>query len=803
MIAWRRLLVLLLTMLGLAGCSPIVGIDQMAVERQSFVLEAGSTAGQTFVARNAGLEGVDVYLQPDTPGDGEIRLHLRASPQSPNDLTVAALSLAQITAPGFYRFQFAPQIESRRRDYYAMLEVAGTGRVLIGAAAGSMYLEGALYQNDSAIDAQIAFRLVYEPQTALAGLAREMITWIGLAGAGALLYLLPGWALLVLLWPRIIPLAWAEETAISAALSLAVYPLLFLWTNLVGLRLGKVYVALPIALSCAMLVWRAQEWRPAQWLAALRAWLRSENVWPDVALLGVAALIFGVRFWVIRNLDMPLWGDSYQHTMIAQLLVDHGGLFDAWQPYADLQTFTYHFGFHTAVAVFHWLTRLALPQATLWSGQILNGLAALALYPLGTRLGGNRWAGVGAVLLAGLLSPMPMFYVNWGRYTQLAGQIIMPGAVCAVWVLLETPAPNWRLMTLCWIAFAGLALTHYRVFVFAALFLPAFFLLEVKRETVRALVTKMLWLAGGAGVLFLPWLAHTFAGKLTQISAQQLTTPVQATPAWVQQYNSIGNLFTYLPPLLWLLLPISIGWGLWRRQKGIALLGLWWFFLLVAANPQWFRLPGEGTISNFAVFIAAYIPVGVMEGAALGRLIGERDRRTAVALGLFLAMAAVGVWGARQRLADLNVSAAALATRPDVRAAAWIQANTPETARFLTNASFANDNTVVVGTDGGWWLPLLARRAVTVPPLNYESEQGPQPDYLMWVNALHAAISARGVNDSEVLAELHARGVTHVYLGQRHNAASGSWLDPQQLLLSPHFQLVYHQDRVWIFAIVN
>jgi hypothetical protein len=398
---------------------------------------------------------------------------------------------------------------------------------------------------------------------------------------------------------------------------------------------------------------------------------------------------------------------------------------------------------------------------------------------------------------------MPMFYVNWGRYTQLAGQIILPGAVCALWRLLEMPASNWRLIALNWIAFAGLALTHYRVFVFAVLFLPAFFLMEVKRETFRALVTKMLWLALGAVVLFLPWLAHIFAGKLIQISAQQLTTSVQATPAWVQQYNSIGNLFTYLPPVLWLLLPISLGWGLWQRQKEIAVIGLWWFGLLLAANPQWFRLPGEGAISNFAVFIAAYIPVGVMEGAALGRLIGERGRRTAVVLGLLLAMAAVGLWGARQRLADLNVTAAALATRPDVRAAAWIQANTPETARFLTNASFANDDTVVVGTDGGWWLPLLARRAVTVPPLNYESEQGPRPDYVEWVNALPAAIRAKGLNDPGVLAQLRARGVTHVYLGQRHNPASGSSLDPQQLLLSPHFRPVYHQDRVWIFALLN
>ena len=92
----------------------------------------------------------------------------------------------------------------------------------------------------------------------------------------------------------------------------------------------------------------------------------------DLTLLGILVLIAGTRFWAVRRLAAPMWGDAYQHTMIAQLLVDHGGLFNSWAPYASLQSFTYHFGFHSAVAVFHWVTSLSLPQATLWTGQILT-----------------------------------------------------------------------------------------------------------------------------------------------------------------------------------------------------------------------------------------------------------------------------------------------------------------------------------------------------------------------------------------------------------------------------------------------
>jgi hypothetical protein len=93
--------------------------------------------------------------------------------------------------------------------------------------------------------------------------------------------------------------------------------------------------------------------------------------------------------------------------MIAQILVDHEGLFETWSPYAELIGLNYHFGFHTIVAVFHWITGMSLPQATLVTGQLLNVMAVVALYPLATRLGRNQLAGVIAVLVAGLVAPMP------------------------------------------------------------------------------------------------------------------------------------------------------------------------------------------------------------------------------------------------------------------------------------------------------------------------------------------------------------------------------------------------------------
>jgi len=117
--------------------------------------------------------------------------------------------------------------------------------------------------------------------------------------------------------------------------------------------------------------------------------------------------------------------------------MDNKGLFQSWQPYADIASLTYHFGFHSLAAVFGWSANLSAPQAVIWFGQIFKRTGSFYLYPLAMRIYHNRWTGVIAVLVGGLLLSMPMFYINWGRYTQLAGQAILPVVICLAWSALK------------------------------------------------------------------------------------------------------------------------------------------------------------------------------------------------------------------------------------------------------------------------------------------------------------------------------------------------------------------------------
>lgn len=820
---FRFLIVIALSTLILVGCSPFVRAEQPT--RSDFVtLSTRSSLGQTFFSRYHGLSGIDLYFLPNNPVQGKLTLSLKTDPYSEEDIAITELDLATIRSRGFYHFSFQPIWDSENRDFFLQLTSDQLEEIKVSTAPGDVYLHGALYVNKEPIDAQMTFRLVYNPYQAGLGIILLVISWLPILLAGLLIYCLPGWSVLKLLMPEWETLHWGEKFALSTSISSAFYPLLFLCSNLVGIHLGSLYTWLPICLGAIGLVWlnRKHLLQLKNFLNSrdkkiqLKTLHLSKKLSPQDGYLLVAFIaVFAVRFWAIRNLDIPLWGDSYQHTLIAQLLVDHKGLFNCWSPYAELQTFTYHFGFHSLVAVFYWLTKFSMPHATLWVGQILNGLAVISLYPIAYRITNKRWAGIFAVVIGGLLAPMPMYYLNWGRYTQLAGQVILTGVIYLTWHTLEKKRIDPKSIILNCILLSGLALTHYRVLIFALLFLLALFLTKIFSANRRILFTQVLLIGSGSGILFLPWFLHVFSGKILTILGKQLSTSPQSLSTWTEQYNAIGNLSTYLPTWLWLLLPFSMGWGLWRRNQGVALIALWWFFLVLAANPRWLGLPGEGTLQNFTVFIAAYIPASLIVGASVSWVMENVNLKpyfvnsqnqillSLIAILAWLVFCGIALYGIRQRINDLQLNKSVLVTRPDLKASQWIVNNTPTHARFLVNSFFAYDDTLIVGADAGWWLPLLTGRQTTLPPINYGSERGPREDYRQWINSLTAEIVQKGLDDPDVLSMLVERNVTHVYIGQRQGRVNNPShpLEPNKLLTNPHFTPIYHQDRVWVFQL--
>lgn len=303
----KYLLFLFLFTFLLSGCAGLVNTEQPSAVNWE-TLSAAQTVGQTFVAKYDGLAGVYFYLSPQATGNGKIKMRLQSGPQEGNDLATSmnTLSIDAVKSSGYYGFFIPAQASSNQKYYYAVLEVIGSGEVQVGTAAGDAYMNGALYQNGMSNDAQAAFKLSYSRRKAIFGLGLEAITWGWVLAVAFFLFLLPGWGLFSLLWPGWGRLSWPEKSGLSAGLSIALYPLLLLLTDILGLHLGAIYAWLPALAGMGMILWR--NWKRLN----VRGFPRQKRLitpWVDLTFIVLVALIVITRFWSIRSLDMPMWGD--------------------------------------------------------------------------------------------------------------------------------------------------------------------------------------------------------------------------------------------------------------------------------------------------------------------------------------------------------------------------------------------------------------------------------------------------------------------------------------------------------------
>lgn len=668
------------------------------------------------------------------------------------------------------------------------------------------------------------------------------------------LYLIPGYAVLGILWPRDRNrLSAAEELGAALGVGFALPPLFIYLSRFVGLKWSAAtvwgYLALAAVLLCAPRLAGLARRRPIAWQ---ERWPRP--AWALIVLIAITVLALIVRLYTVREFRAGLFGDSVHHTLIVQLLLDNGGLFNSYQPYAPLSSFTYHFGFHANVAFYAWLTGTSATLSTLIVGQVMNAATVplaylLAAHVVGDRRNGNDLlsisplAGLWAAALTGFLNLMPAYYVNWGRYTQLAGQLVLPVVVVAWVTLLEQShnaplrAPSLRvqgsLIALCVLLTACLMLTHYIVTIFAAVMVAAYLIaLIVYRANLRdaaRLAGPAVIAAGGALALALPWIINTFDGGLVR-NTRLLIAAVDA--ARVASYATLTPITpTYLKPWMIWLAVIGLLIALARREWRPAMFAVWSVLIVMLVTPNTIGLPGNGVIDQFTAYIALYLTVLPLVGYALAvgqawivDMLGRRIRPTATLRPLVrpttqhalttIIIAAICLWGTTwlRNVADPGQQ---MLTPADERAMAWIRENTPADARFVVNAFPAYGGSLIAGTDGGWWITLLTGRKTNLPPMVYGSERWERDTFYAETNRLAEALRGRPLRDStpvridlttpDNLARLRAAGLSYVYSGA--NATPGrdraDWIDVDALRASRAFRLIYERDGVQIFQLVQ
>lgn len=631
--------------------------------------------------------------------------------------------------------------------------------------------------------------------------------------AALIVLLIPGWA--VQSWlrqdgaaeaevPKRDLISWLADTV---AISIAVTALLGLWLWVARIRVtGAVTVALYVLCLLAILAALPKRDLRVPGRAELLAGLRN-----GLLALLLAGILTAWRFYQARDLALPAWVDSVHHTLLVRLILEGGGLPRDFLPYLPAPAY-YHYGFHLVAALHAFWAGIAPDRAVLWFGQLLNAGVAFSVYRVAYAFRAAQadesdgfrvppWLpALIAAMLVGFAFQMPAYYISWGRYTMLAGLILLGPAIAAVFELREHPGQQGAGIRLALLV-GGMCAVHYFALMLVGLFVAVqiFFGLS---QAVRSRSFGILMRLGGWSllglVLGMPWLVWVFEHTQRQMRLELPLITDQAEGAQ-QRMTALINYTVYLmgPRHNYFLLGFS-GAGLLAGLRKITLrpLVLWTVLVGLLSMPWALRFgPFRPDHYSIVLFFPAAILLAellVQSVGALMRVLHPPDllaQEAALAL-LLLVVGGLLVWGRRETRYVAN-PATIIATQADVQALDWINANTPQTARFFMNT--ARWQSVWRGVDGAYWLMPYTGRFGLVPPTFYSWGQ---PEYRTQIAGwAERAESVEGCTSAfwEVVNEA---GLTHVYLREGVGR-----LQPAALQACPNLQLIYQVDGVFMYQI--
>jgi hypothetical protein len=415
-----------------------------------------------------------------------------------------------------------------------------------------------------------------------------------------------------------------------------------------------------------------------------------------VVIVATLAAILGWRLLQVSGLALPAWVDSVHHALLVRMILDHGGVPATWAPYLPDVPVYYHFGFHLSTAALAWATGwtdLRIGHAVLVAGQLWQVAAAAGVFAAAWRLWRSFDTALVATVLVGFVSTLPAYYVMWGRYTLLAGMTLLAFGIAA--------AVGGRMVTLALIV-AATGLTHYYAFLSLLAFvgLYAFPLARGRARSRSAL-------AAGVGVLLAsPWLLHVWRSTATYARPSR-------SSAWAAAATATPISALLGPTRNHFLLALAVAGLAWvvhraRRQalpdnEAARALAAWAVLHVVLLGP-W----QVGPFRPDHAALVLFLPVVLLAAPAITALGGRAV--TVMVMGVLV------LWGLAETRRPAGPSTA-LAGAADLKAAAWVAANTPPRAVFLVDV--APWMGIWRGADGGWWISPLTGRRTVPPPVAY------------------------------------------------------------------------------------
>ena len=756
--------------------------------------------GQSFISRRPGLDGIQLWLKIK---DGEAVLHsnsvvtatLLLNPQDTTPLAIQRVTADEINANVPISFKWLPRSNPAGQRYFLKLESSGAEIQVFGRNEDA-YPDGELFISGSSQPADAAFRTSYRYNYSSAVEDfNHLIAGIWLVIPLALVFIVPGKLLFELLAFERHNLDWGQRSAITIGFSLASIPLIMLWSSSLGMQWKSTYLwifALILVLSLVFIFFHR--------------FRLGENIFAhydrfDFALMAIFIFSLIIRLIMVRDLAGPAWVDSVHHALITRLITEQGKIPESYFPFIQHNDASYHPGYHIVLAAFQVFSQLEIPQAMLFFGQMLNAFTVLAVYLLTVIFTKDRQAGLFAALFTGVFSAMPAYYTGWGRYTQLAGLLIMP--VAFYFIKREFNAPLHlniqflKKILAASILCAGLFLVHYRVSIFLAILILAWLVAESVRsldkqaiwQTLPKLILPVFIIFCFSISLTLPWWLRQFSSIVTPALQSGAASPQVLQVNWGYLTPASGRLVLVLAALG---LALSIARAHWLGPT----LALWVALLFLSANPGNLHLPVSGAINNSSVEIMLFLPLSILAGYFISQAIHLISRffsgSGSIVFRIILTLAVItsAIWAARKLLPILNPTTIIL-RRADLPALSWASQYLPKDTKIMINP-FEWGYGLYAGQDGGYWLSPQSGRISIPPPVLYG--YGNSSDIV----SLDRQVVEKAKQPDAIIELMNSHGIEYIFLGAR-----GGILSPKAFAESGRFKTLYSNDGVWIFKIAE
>lgn len=599
-----------------------------------------------------------------------------------------------------------------------------------------------------------------------------------------------------------------QRIVIIIGISVAFYPLLFYFLDILPFQfsLGPYKIAIILFLCLGILAVNHQQ--------HLRFLFRLD-FWEWIAVLVIAVTLF-TRLWVAYQLPYPAWTDSVHHVMITKLIATTGRLPENLEPYFPIPLDMYHLGLHTIAATSAWLAQTSFASALLWTAQILNGLCGIGVYlALDRKVG--RFAAVIGLAVVGVFSYQPAFYVNWGRFTQIASQAIL----LIAWIATDDAIHYWGMISestwlrktaiakslLCSILIAGMLLIHFRVAAFfILLIIPCAITIFWDFRHNKSSLISALTGSSVIGLFVLLMIAPAFFSAIAAFvkhatgALPKIINQEQIQQSHTTYYDAPITSILALTAQSWLLVITALAMliGIVVRNRMILLNTLWILSLCGLGNLYRLGIRPLNIVNLSGTVIMFYLPIGLIIGSCaqlILELFRERLRANiqSLVVGLVLLLS---IPAAKQRITQIEMYRF-FVTNADIAAMSWIRKNIPVDARFAINTYFWLP-TNAYGTDAGYWIPYFTERKTTTGGMLMNLASEAYQTEMLTMSRMVVQLS----KDNSTLPTLLASGVQYIYIG-KNGDPSGAVLDPNRLKLAPNIKVIYESDGVTILEILD